>query len=205
MVCARNAHRAILSRMTTHRSPARMRLPKGFSHLRPDLGKILKDHRTGVKGTVGPISQEALAASVGMTRAALSRIENGHTWPQAQTLDNILHELDMDWPQVAVEGVSSAPSRRFDGTRQGTRVFVLCQQLRAERRALGWSLAELSRRSGVSASHLSRVERAEAGKSGVFTWHHDDLDCPREDRRVVFSNKVLADLAAGRLREDEEE
>lgn len=180
-------------------------MPQGFSHLRPDLGKILKDHRTGVKGTVGPISQEALAASVGMTRAALSRIENGHTWPQAQTLDRILYELEMDWPQVAVEGVSSAPSRRFDGTRQGTRVFVLCQQLRAERRALGWSLAELSRRSGVSASHLSRVERAEAGKSGVFTWHHDDLDWPREDRRVVFSNRVLADLAAGRLREDEEE
>lgn len=60
-----------------NRSPARMRLPEGFSHLRPDLGKILKDHRTGVSGTVGPVSQEALAASVGMTRAALSRIENG--------------------------------------------------------------------------------------------------------------------------------
>ncbi|MDR6790826.1 transcriptional regulator with XRE-family HTH domain [Sphingomonas sp. BE138] len=191
--------------MTMNRSPARMRLPEGFSHLRPDLGKILKDHRTGVSGTVGPVSQEALAASVGMTLAALSRIENGHTWPQAQTLDRILEALEMDWPDVAVRGVRSVPPRRFDGTPQGTQVFVLCQRLRAERRALGWSLVELSRRSGVSASHLSRIERAEAGQSAVFTWHHDDLGRPREDRRVVFSNRVLADLATGRLREDEEE
>jgi transcriptional regulator with XRE-family HTH domain len=103
---------------------------------------------------VGPISQEALAFSVGMTRIALSRIENGRTWPKAQTLDRIIHELDVDWPDVAVRGVGSAPLRQFDGTRQDTRVFELCQRLRAERRALGSSLAELPRQSAVSVSHL---------------------------------------------------
>jgi len=87
--------------------PARMRLPEGFSHLRADLEQILKDHRTGVTGVVGPISQDALALSVGITRVALSRIENGHTWPQCSTLDRNMHELELGWPQVAIAGDSS--------------------------------------------------------------------------------------------------
>lgn len=185
--------------MTNERAPARMRLPSGFSHLRADLGQILKDHRTGVAGVVGPITQDALALSVGITRVALSRIENGHTRPQGHTLDRIMEELELDWPQVATMGESGSPSRLFDGTLQGTRIYQLCQRLRVERKALGWSLAELSRRSGVSAAQLSRIERAQGGRSGVFTWHPDDLDVPPGDRRVVFGNPVLADLAAGRL------
>jgi transcriptional regulator with XRE-family HTH domain len=47
-----------------------------------------------------------------MTRVALSRIENGRTWPKAQTLDRIIHELDIDCPDVAVRGVGSALSRQ---------------------------------------------------------------------------------------------
>lgn len=87
-----------------------MRLPQGISHLRPELGEILRDHRTYVKGTLGR-SVKALAFGVGMTRVALSRIENVRTWSKAQTLDRIIHELDIDWPDVAVRGVGSAPSR----------------------------------------------------------------------------------------------
>jgi transcriptional regulator with XRE-family HTH domain len=176
-----------------------MRLPKGFSHLRAGLGEILKDHRTGKKGFVGPISQEALAFSVGVTRVALSRMENGHTWPQGPTLDRIMAELEVDWPQVATKADRGSPPRLFDGTLQGTRIYQPCQRLRVEREALGWSLAELSRRSGVSAAQLSRIERAQGGRSGVFTWHPDDLDEPPEHRRVVFGNPVLADLADGCL------
>jgi transcriptional regulator with XRE-family HTH domain len=185
--------------MTTEHVPARMRLPQGFSHLRADLGQILKDHRTGVLGIVEPISQDALAFSVGITRVALSRIENGHTWPRGATLDRIMEKLELDWPQVAVAGDSGRPPLLFDGSLQGTRIYQLCQRLRLEREALGWSLAELSRRSGVSASQLSRIERGEGGKSAVFTWHKDDRHCAMEDRRIVFGNPVLADLAAGRL------
>jgi transcriptional regulator with XRE-family HTH domain len=88
-----------------------MRLPQGISHLRPELGEILRDHRTYVKGTLGR-SVKALAFGVGMTRVALSRIENVRTWSKAQTLDRIIHELDIDWPDVAVRGVGSAPSRQ---------------------------------------------------------------------------------------------
>ncbi|MEG8045956.1 helix-turn-helix transcriptional regulator [Sphingomonas aerolata] len=148
--------------MKTERPPARMRLPEGFSHLRADLGQILKDHRTGVKGVVGPISQDALAMSVGITRVALSRIENGHTWPQGSTLDRIMEQLELDWPQVAMVGDSGRPPLLVDGSLQGTHTYQLCQSLRLERKALGWSLAELSRRSGVSAAQLSR-DRACAG------------------------------------------
>ena len=46
--------------MKTERPPDRMRLPEGFSHLRTDLGQILKDHRTGGRGVVDPISQHKL-------------------------------------------------------------------------------------------------------------------------------------------------
>ncbi len=185
--------------MKTECPPARMRLPKGFSHLRADLGQILKDHRTGVRGIVDPISQHKLACRVGISRVALSRIENGHTWPQGSTLDRIMEELEIDWPQVAIAGDSGRPALLFDGSLQGTKLYQLCQRLRLEREALGWSLAELSRRSDVSAAQLSRIERAQGGRSGVLTWHPDDLGEVPEDRRVVFGNPILADLAAGRF------
>ncbi len=183
--------------MKNERPPARTRLPEDFSHLRADLGQILKDHRTGVTGVVGPISQDALALSVGITRVALSRIENGHTWPQGSTLDRNMHELELGWPQVAIAGDSGRPPLLFDGSLQGMKTYQLCQRLRLERGALGWSLAELSRRSGVSAARLSRIERAQGGRLGVLTWHPDDINVRAGDRRVVFSNPVLADLAAG--------
>ena len=185
--------------MKTERSPARMRLPEGFSHLRPDLGQILMDHRTGARGVVDPISQHKLACSVGISRVALSRIKNGHTWPQGSTLDRIMEQPELDWPQVAMVGDSRRPPLLSDGSLQGKRIYQLCQRLRAEREALGWSLAELSRRSGVSAAQLSRIERAQGGRSGVFTWHPDDLGKVPEDRRVVFGNPVPSDLAAGRI------
>lgn len=191
--------------MTTDRPHARLRLPEGFSHLRPDLGKIIKDYRTGVKGFVGPIKQQDLAEKVGITRLTLSRIENGHTWPQADTLARIIGELEFDYPEVAVRGVAVAPATRFDGTRQGVRTYVLGQQLRIERRALEWTLAELSRRSGISAPHLSRIERAEVGRSAVYTWHPEDLNLPPEDRRIVFANSVLADVVAGRFEKADEQ
>ncbi len=185
--------------MKAERPPARMRLPKGFSHLRADLGQILKDHRTGVRGVVDPISQHKLARRVGISRVALSRIENGHIWPQGSTLDRIMEELEIDWPQVAIAGDSGRPALLFDGSLQGTKIYQLCQRLRLEREALGWSLAELSRHSGVSAAQLSRIERAQGGRSGVLTWHPDDLGEVPGDHRVVFGNPILADLAAGRF------
>jgi transcriptional regulator with XRE-family HTH domain len=180
--------------MKTERPPARMRLPEGFSHLCADLG-----HRTGVRGVVDPISQHKLACSVGISRVGLSRIENGHTLPQGSTLDRIMEELELDWSQVAIAGDSGRPALLFDGSLQGTKIYQLCQSLRLERKALGWSLAELSRRSGVSAAQLSRIERAQGGRSGVLTWHPHDLGKVPEDRRVVFGNPILADLAAGRF------
>ncbi|HEX8412305.1 MAG TPA: helix-turn-helix transcriptional regulator [Sphingomicrobium sp.] len=176
-----------------------MRLPKGFSCLRADLGQIIKGHRTGVIGVVGPISQHALASRVGITRVALSRIENGHTWPQGPTLDRIIAELELDWPDVAVSGDDGRRSRRFDDTSQGMQKYQLGELLRACRNDLGWSLAQVALRSGVSASQLSRIERGECGSSAVFTWREEDLHHMTEDRRIVFANPVLADLAAGRL------
>ncbi len=110
-----------------------------------------------------------------------------------------MEELELDWPQVAIAGDSGRPALLFDGSLQGTKIYQLCQRLRLEREALGWSLAKLSRRSGVSAAQLSRIERAHGGRSGVLTWHPDDLGKVPEDRRVVFGNPILADLAAGRF------
>lgn len=174
-----------------------MRLPLGFSHLRADLGRILKDHRTGVIGIVGPMSQDALAVSVGITRVAYSRIENGHTWPRGPTLDRIMAELELEWADVAVIGADGRRSRRVDDTEQGNRAYQQGQRLRAWRKELGLSLAAVARRSGVSASQLSRIERGEGGKPAVFTWLAEDRHCMIEDRRIVFANPVLADLANG--------
>lgn len=100
--------------------------------------------------------------------------------------------------------------RRLDRTRglipgcptppqDGQQVY-LSESLRWGRRRLGWTLAELARRSGVSASRLSRIERGQVARSAVFTWHPEDGNIVREDRWIVFGHPLLAAVAGGKLR-----
>lgn len=139
----------------------------------------------------------------GISRVALSRIENDKAWPRSGTLNRVMAILELDWPQVADVGVNAGPYPRTPNTAQDGEQADLCDALRWSRRRLGWTLAELARRSGVSASQLSRIERGQASRSAVFTWHPEDDGIVREDRRIVFAHPLLADVAAGKLHRGE--
>ena len=57
-------------------------LPHGFSHLKPDVGRIIKEQRRALG-----MKQEALAQDIDITRSTLSRIESGAALPSPATLE----------------------------------------------------------------------------------------------------------------------
>lgn len=179
-----------------------MRLPAGFCRLRADLGAVIRSYRRGEAGKGEPIAPKVLAAQIRISRVVLSRIENDKAWPRPETLGRIMAAFELDWPQVAEAGPNPGPSPRTPNTDQDGQQADLCDTLRWGRRQLGWTLAELARRSGVSASQLSRIERGQAARSAAFTWHPEDDGIVREDRRIVFAHSLLADVAAGTLRRE---
>lgn len=189
--------------MNGERPGARMRLPVGFCGLRADLGAVIRSYRRGDAGEGEPIPPKVFAADIGISRVALSRIENDKAWPRPETLGRIMAAFKLDWPQVAEAGPNQGPCPRTPNTDQDGQQADLCDTLRWGRRQLGWTLAELARRSGVSASQLSRIERGQATRSAVFTWHPEDDGIVQDDRRIVFAHPLLADVAAGRLRHEE--
>lgn len=186
--------------MSCERPRPRMRLPAGFCELRADLGAIIRKYRRGEAGRGKSIAPKVFAAQVGISRVALSRIENDRAWPRPETLARMMAAFELDWPEVAEAGPNPGPSPRTPNTEQDGQQADLCDNLRWGRRRLGWTLAELARRSGVSASQLSRIERGQIARSAVFMWHPEDDNIVREDRRIVFAHPLLADVASGRFR-----
>jgi len=184
--------------MVVERPAPRMRLPAGFCRLRTELGAIIRAYRRGEAGTGGPVAPKVFAAQVAIGRVALSRIENGRAWPRPETLERMMAVFEIDWPQVAEAGPNPGPHPVTPNTYQEQQQAELCEDLRWGRRRLGWTLADLGRRSGISASQLSRIERGQVPRSLVFTWHPEDEGFVREDRRIVFAHPLLADVAAGR-------
>ncbi|MEG8017845.1 helix-turn-helix transcriptional regulator [Sphingomonas sp. LR55] len=147
-----------------------------------------------------PIAPKVFAARVGIGRVALSRIENGKAWPRSETLKRMMAIFELDWAQVAEVGSNTGSHPRMRDTPRMVSKFIFAESLRWGRRRLGWTLAELARRSGVSASQLSRIERGQVARSAVFTWHPEDGNIVREDRRIVFGHPLLAAVAGGKLR-----
>jgi len=144
-----------------------------------------------------PIPPKAFANDIGISRGALSRIENERAWPGPETLSRIMDAFEIDWPVVAERGENPGPHPRTPNTWQEGQQASHCAALRRERRELGWTLAVLARRSGLSASQLSRIERGQIARSTVFTWHPEDLNLVKEDRRVIFDHPLLMDVATG--------
>lgn len=181
-----------------HRKPARMRLPPGYAKLKDNLGQIIHAHRLAGTGTDAPLPPKVFADRAGISRVALSRIEHDRAWPRSETLVAIMDIFEIDWPDVAGPGVTCSSPRRMPDTLQDMQRDTLCRALRAGRLALGWSLTDLASHNGLSASQLSRIERGQGGKSAVFGWHRDYLAIELQDRVIVFTHPVLANVAGGR-------
>jgi len=170
----------------------RYRLPRGYSHLKPELGKFIKELREAV-----PMKQESLAHDIGISRGALSRIENGAALPSPDTLDRLIELFNLDMKDFAVEGRASRPARVFDDTPRGDKQIAMGEALRHCRKARKMTLAELASLSGVPASQLSRIERGQLLRSGLIDWHPDTLHLHEDDRYMIFLNPVLCKLLRG--------
>ena len=71
---------------------------------------------------IARLSQQALSDEVGITRAAISRIEQGHNDPTLKTVFAIMHALAKRGLAVSVEFLSDYPTGRHsdDYLKKGT-------------------------------------------------------------------------------------
>lgn len=172
----------------------RMLLPDGFCALRDDLGEIIYMRRKAHDGG-GGLSQQGLANIAGIRRESLSRIENGHRWPSYDALYRIMDVLDLEWHELAHKGPSERPARFYAPERRQN----LGSALRTGRHMEMLTLKDLARRTGLSVSQLSRIERSQSISSRLL----ERIDTgkpvgPGEVADPVFSfiHPELARLAA---------
>lgn len=167
--------------------------------LKPDLGKILRARRK----QDGYGKQATIASQVGIAPETLSRIENNKAVPRLETLDALLVALELNWEKVAIRDHDWVADEKSALSRRRDRMLDAGCELREARAELGMTLRELVALSGLSLAQLSRVESGQSGGSRVYDTHPDDVELPRDERRIIFSNPVLADLI-NRSREPEE-
>lgn len=197
-----------------------MLLPRGAVRLRADLGDFLKRHRQG-KLEGEPFGTQAhVATRAGITRQTLSDIERGAAWPGPATLDALLDILNLGWEHVAHPVESGADQRKFvndmpgggrlaripleqaprrhrtflEGDR-GNQIIALGERIRVARERQGMTLVEAAQAAEISASLLSRIERGQLRRSGVFAF------VPATERRdppiLVICNPWIARLCHG--------
>ena len=171
-------------------APARMRLPRGYVSLRPDLGRVLGERRRA------RAKQQTVADQVRVARETLSRIEAGRASPRPDTLERLMLALDLDWDAVAVRGEATARARVFHDTFRGGQCQMLGRSVRVGRERLGLSLRFVAGRCSLSASQLSRLERGEVVAGRAFKDVVGDGRLPHADRRVLLADPFLERLSA---------
>ena len=168
-----------------------MRLPEGFRAFKKGLGPKLKRMRR-TSDDHGGKSQERFAKIIGIRRETLSRIENGRELPSPNTMAALMQELNFDWGDIAVKGRSSKPARIESPENLG----ILGQALRIGRKKEKITLEELSERTGISASQLSRMERGQCLRGGhfVIVWPDGERD-PDDEVQCRYTHPELRRLA----------
>jgi hypothetical protein len=183
--------------MTVRRQPSRLLLPKGSGRLRSDLGAFLKRRRQGRLDSE-PFGTQAQIA-----------------WPGPATLDALLDILDLGWEHVAHPIASggdpltfvndmpgggrlaempagSAPAchRTFLEGPRGNQIIAFGEAIREARAGRGLTLVEAATAAGISAALLSRLERGQLARSGVFRF--DDAGDGSGVPTLVITNRWLA-------------
>jgi transcriptional regulator with XRE-family HTH domain len=197
-----------------------MLLPRGAVRLRADLGEFLKRHRQGKLEGVAYGTQAQVAARVGITRGALSDIERGAAWPGPATLDALLDILELGWEHVAHTVETDADPRNFvndmpGGGRlasvsaaeaprrhrtflegvKGNQIIALGERIRFAREQKGMTLVGAAQAAGISAALLSRLERGQLRRSGVFAFV--PAAEPGAPPKLVIYNPWIARLCDG--------
>ncbi|MCI4652588.1 helix-turn-helix domain-containing protein [Sphingomonas aquatilis] len=197
-----------------------MLLPRGAVRLRADLGEFLKRHRQGKLEGVAFGTQAQVAARAGITRGALSDIERGAAWPGPATLDALLDILDLGWEHVAHPVETDADPRTFvndmpGGGRlarlpkeaaprrhrtflegdKGNQIIALGERIRFARQQRGMTLVRAAQAAGISAPLLSRLERGQLRRSGVFRFV--PAVEPGGPPELVICNPWIAQLCDG--------
>jgi transcriptional regulator with XRE-family HTH domain len=164
-----------------------MLLPYPYTSLDKNFGKILCRARR-----IQRMKQASVADDVGIRRETLSKIEQGRT-PRPQILDRLLGVLELDWCDVAVRGKGNKFRLRLDGYRNELLVEI-GEEIQEKRKKEGKTLAALSNELELSASTLSRLERAQLSRSRVF---RDSAGFEAEefsDRPATIVHTRLADF-----------
>lgn len=177
----------IMPALTSYRG-----LPPGFLSLRPDLGTILRARRK--QGGYG--KQATVASQVGIAPETLSRIENNKAVPRLETLDALLVALELGWDEIAERDHDWVADDNVMLSRRRDRMLDAGSDLQEARARLGMTLREVAALSGLSLAQLSRVESGQSGGPRVYDTHPEDEALPRDERRLIFSNPVLADLVS---------
>lgn len=167
-------------------------LPPGFLSLKPALGNIPRARRK--QGGYG--KQATVASQVGIAPESLSRIENNKAIPRLETLDALLTNLDLAWDKIAERDHDWVADDKVMLSRRRDRMLEAGSDLREARTRVGMALRELAALSGLSLAQLSRVESGQSGGPRVYHTHEEDEALPRDERRLIFSNPVLADLVS---------
>lgn len=162
-----------------------MLLPQGYQALKPGFGDLIRSARSS-RG----IKQAALADDGGISRETLSRIEGGRA-PRMRTLDRLLHELNLEISDVAVNG-SASKALVFTEGRRGDVLAKIGTDLERRRRADNRrSLRALAAKVGISPPTLSRIERGQSPRSRVFGERAGQDGQDFHDRAVEVANDKL--------------
>ena len=168
----------------------RLRLPAGYRAFKPDFGEIVRKRRQGL------FTQKQLADAIGITRPSLSAIENGHAKPLPLTLDDLMHELDLDPVDVFERGRTARTPRFTDSTPRAAHRLDMGRCLRDGRKRAKLALHEVAAMCGMSVSQLSRLERGQLLRSSAYEDDPDDAQRDEECRILTFEHPKLRELYA---------
>ena len=167
-----------------------MRFPPGYCALKPDVGWTIKRKRLAASDPTLR-SKKEVAFRSGIDSETLTRIENGKRRPSKRTLESLMAVLEFDWNEIARKGRRSSKSSPDLPENQAN----LCKALRAGRLLKGKTLADVSEATGISVSHLSRIECGliESGKFFEMDFP-DGVETPDDDTRYRFTDPELSML-----------
>ena len=140
------------------------------------------------------MKQQTLADAIGIARPSLSAIEKDKAWPRPDTLDGLMHELDLTLSEIFVAGPSDRTPRFIDESPDADYRLDLGRDLRKGREKDGLSLFQVAERCGLSVAQLSRIERGEVRRTRAYEEEPDDAELPREFRRIRFRYAELQRL-----------
>lgn len=167
-----------------------MKFPPGYCALKPDVGWTIKRKRLAASDPTLR-SKKEVAFRSGIDSETLTRIENGKQRPSKRTLESLMAVLEFKWDEIAKKGRNPKgdPPNLLDN------LADLCSALRAGRLKDKATLEDVSQKTGIPVSQLSRIECQLFGRSKLLEIDRPDgVLKPDKDTRYRFKHPELRRL-----------